>query len=453
MEREAFAGGGKPVSAGVKVLRAWMLRGIVLAVAAVGSAQGVGAATISVTAPGDPNELLYFRDLRGTNSSGLIKGSRLTVGFNNVTPRYDEGTTIEARQGDTVLPLVAVPTTQTPNAFVGTIPYDDALTGSWTLTLRNGQDELVVVTPPLGSVPEMRHVSDMQMMRSGPAAAPSFTLRWVPPAGIDDVSVTLVDLERRVGGLDFADRIHTWELASDATSFTLPWTLPSGQTLKHDGLYSLEVKTNLRWTGEHRNPSGSSRAGAILSQTRTFFDFSTGALPELPPGESVYLPSVEVTTSGPVFNFNNAVLAGRISYYDPFFAIGYDYAIGAGDPRFNSFVLPGVGSGAFDLYLHDGTDYLFEAHVAAGVEYAFAPGGVDRFRILGLDVLLQIDPNDATAFVTGLSFVDDGRFTGTMAPVTAPIPLPPAAALGLAGTMMLIMAARRRDRSGSSMRG
>ena len=60
--------------------------------------------------------------------------------------------------------------------------------------------------------------------------------------------------------------------------------------------------------------------------------------------------------------------------------------------------------------------YVLTDILTAGVEYAFAAGGVDRFRILGIEALAALDPNDAVAFVTGLTFTDDGRFTGTMTP-------------------------------------
>lgn len=46
-------------------------------------------------------------------------------------------------------------------------------------------------------------------------------------------------------------------------------------------------------------------------------------------------------------------------------------------------------------------------------------GGVDRFRVLGIESSAGLDPNNVTAFVTGLAFVTDGQFTGTMTPIIA----------------------------------
>jgi hypothetical protein len=43
---------------------------------------------------------------------------------------------------------------------------------------------------------------------------------------------------------------------------------------------------------------------------------------------------------------------------------------------------------------------------------------VDRFRILGVEASAGLDPNNGAAFVTGLKFVQDGEFTGTMIPIT-----------------------------------
>ena len=75
--------------------------------------------------------------------------------------------------------------------------------------------------------------------------------------------------------------------------------------------------------------------------------------------------------------------------------IGYDYAIAPGDPNFAAFILPtGIGDNLYDLYLFNGTEYFFKAQVTGGDPYFFDPGGVDRFRILGIEASAGIDPSD-----------------------------------------------------------
>ena len=61
--------------------------------------------------------------------------------------------------------------------------------------------------------------------------------------------------------------------------------------------------------------------------------------------------------------------------------------------------------------------YVFETFIMAGEPYLFDSGGVDRFRIVGIEASVGLDPNNATAFPTALTFVSDGSFTGTMTPM------------------------------------
>ena len=85
-------------------------------------------------------------------------------------------------------------------------------------------------------------------------------------------------------------------------------------------------------------------------------------------------------------------------------------------------MLPFIGDGLFDLILFDDQgDPLAPIQLAADVEHFFTdlvPSGVDRFRILGIETTAGLEPADVTAFITTLTFVADGSFTGTMAPIT-----------------------------------
>ena len=101
------------------------------------------------------------------------------------------------------------------------------------------------------------------------------------------------------------------------------------------------------------------------------------------------MPSVDPTgspTGGPVYTFS--VLdyqPGQLMYIDPPIAVGYDYQIGNGNPNFKSVILPQAGDNSFDLHLWNGSKYAFHATVQSGVEFSFPSGGVDRFRVLGIE--------------------------------------------------------------------
>jgi hypothetical protein len=46
--------------------------------------------------------------------------------------------------------------------------------------------------------------------------------------------------------------------------------------------------------------------------------------------------------------------------------------------------------------------------------------GIDKFKILGIDPSLSLDPANSTAFVTGVTFTGDGAFTGVTAVTAVP---------------------------------
>ena len=108
---------------------------------------------------------------------------------------------------------------------------------------------------------------------------------------------------------------------------------------------------------------------------------------------------------------------------------------------FRSVELPDIGDSFFDLLLPDGLGgFDFIAELAAGEEYFFSDlastASVDMFRILGIETSAGLDPEEATAFVTGLSFFGDGQFTGTMTPISedvSAVPLPAAGWLLIVG--------------------
>lgn len=112
------------------------------------------------------------------------------------------------------------------------------------------------------------------------------------------------------------------------------------------------------------------------------------------------------------------VVPGTTYFVDPKVAVGYSFAIGAGDPNFASVLLPAVQSNPFDVsFVYNGMS--FSDMVAPETVFDFPTLGVDAFTVTGIDPSDGLDPADTTAFITGLTFTGDGTFNGTQTPITA----------------------------------
>lgn len=107
-------------------------------------------------------------------------------------------------------------------------------------------------------------------------------------------------------------------------------------------------------------------------------------------------------------------------------------------PSFAS--VPQVGS--YELLLFDDVllDFTFESLLVPGEVFNFAPGGVDRFRITGINESLMLDPLNPLAFPLGLSLINIVSFPDVnIDPIVVNVgrvPLPATLALfvcGLAG--------------------
>jgi hypothetical protein len=113
--------------------------------------------------------------------------------------------------------------------------------------------------------------------------------------------------------------------------------------------------------------------------------------------------------------------------------------------------LPDIGDGLFDLWLRDSAGDIFDTgeDIFAGDEFLFSSlgydGGVGFFRILGIEESAGLDPQDPTAFVTGLTFVGDGQFTGTMTPITTQVPLPSTLFLFVGGLASVLVTLRAKS--------
>jgi len=153
-----------------------------------------------------------------------------------------------------------------------------------------------------------------------------------------------------------------------------------------------------------------------------------------PPGEGCRaiitgkgLPLVQAgldDKGGYVFEYDALGVNGIDDYIfiDPMVAVGYDYVVSSG-PSVQSILLPRIGDGKFELHLFDDLldKFVFASMLDADVAYTFPQGGVDQFRVLGIEADAGLDPDDPTAFVTGLTFTGPGLLSITQTPISIEI--------------------------------
>ena len=355
------------------------------------------------------NSINMFRDTRGANDIGDLSGNRFQFGANIVGGSL--GTTlgaVYAPSGFTVSQLPCQPLAVNAEFCSRTTAFNANCLPPWTLRFENGADVLTVTGPSLlGTEQPVPFPVDVTI--SGSGITP--TISWTVPGGFvpDGFRVNIFDKRDHLQPDGSPDLIHSFELPSTATSYTLPAIFAdSGFSLVVGGLYTIGFQIV-----ETRNHVPFVRQSDILRRSNSFFAFSPLSN-SAPP--NVALPTV---VNG-VYNFAvTQVGPNSVTFIDPPVAIGYDYATGPGDPNFKSVLLPEAGDNLFDLHLWNGSAYVFHATVGSGFECGFPSGGVDRFRDLGIEAGAALDPKNPTAFVTGLRFVSSGQFTGTMTPIVA----------------------------------
>ena len=123
--------------------------------------------------------------------------------------------------------------------------------------------------------------------------------------------------------------------------------------------------------------------------------------------------------SGSGFWFDVIVNGSNVTWYDPIYAVGYNYEVMVGPNVGSIIVPPGYGDDKFDLYLWENGAYVLVASdLDALTQYWFTDDGgisnspienegVRKFSIRGLELSAQLDPEDDNAFVTGMSFVQN----------------------------------------------
>ncbi|QSX79453.1 hypothetical protein [Agrilutibacter solisilvae] len=174
------------------------------------------------------------------------------------------------------------------------------------------------------------------------------------------------------------------------------------------GFQSLYVNPTDDTIGEAINDAGQV-SGLFIDSTDTWRGFiaTPAAMPTGTTSSGAYTFSVDVVANVPIF-------------IDPEVALGYQYDTGAGDPAITTVRLPiGIGDNRYTVQVGG---HRFP--VAAGELFDFRANGygrgVHRFRVTGIEGQAGLDPDNPYAFPTQLSFIADGRFTGTMLPLCQP---------------------------------
>lgn len=369
-----------------------------------------------------PNTVNMFRDTRGINNVGIGSGNAVQYGAN--IQGGSLGTSVGAfhTSGFVDLPAPCSPLTVNPNFCGNAFGFNvNRLTG-WTIRFTNGPDVVDVAAPSLvGAENPVPFPASVTITAGATPETP--TISWVVPGGFvpDAFRVQIFDVDGPTLPNGTKDVIHTAAIAPASTSYTLPAPLSSGLSLLPNHSYSINFQMiDLRPGFTEADFLARNSNAMILNRSNSWFAFRLSN-PGDPP--NVHLPQVGVDPDpndgfGAPYLFRiEDVGPDSVTFIDPVVAIGYDYATGAGDPNFASVVLPDVGDGVYDV-IFDGTHHT----VLAGQQFFFPPGGVAAFSVRGIEATAGLDPGNVLAFITGLTFVSHGRFTGTMTPIVRFLP-------------------------------
>jgi hypothetical protein len=408
-----------------------LIRSVLFVGAPILLASSLAFADISLL-PGTVN---MFRDNRGANDVGVGPGDVLQYGAEIAGGSAGAMLKGIAATGFVDPAQNCNPLTVNANFCAQGTAYNAGRLDPWTLVFTRGADSVSVQGPSVTGAAGAPIAFPTSVTLSGTGVTP--TISWQLPAGLvpNGFRVQIFDKGRIIPGTTQADIIYSTSLAPNATSFTLP----ASAGLSSTGNYAInfqviETRDGAAFTGSNTQ---------ILSRSNSYFDFAplSGSVPH-----DVALPTIDA--SG-VYNFHvGGVGPDHITFIDPLVAIGYHYLIGAGDPHFQSLLLPNVGDGIYTLTFADGTGN-HTVSLLHDQQYFFGAGGVGDFTITGIETSAGLDPSNPTAFITGLTFSGNGDFTGTMTPLTelvAGVPEPQTYALMLGGFALLASIARRRQR-------
>ena len=374
-----------------------------------------------------PNTTNMFRDTRGVNTVGVAPGNQVQYGAD--IQGGSSGTTIGALNGAFVDPAVPCgPLAVNPNFCAGTFGFNPNLLSGYTIQFKNGPDIQNVTAPSLvGAENPVPFPVSVTITTGATPTTP--TISWAIPSNItpDAFRVNIFDVSGPNLPNGTKNVIHSAAIPAGSTSYAIPASV--GLVTNHNYAINFQVIDLRAGVTEAQFVQSNSNA-LILNRSNSYFNFNpqTGGPP------NVHLPQVEPDQNpndqfGPVYRFNiEKVGPTSVTFIDPQVAVGYDYAIGAGNPNFASVLLPNVGDGIYDVIFNG----LHNA-VLAGQQFFFPQGGVDEFGVRGIEASAGLDPLNVNAFITGLTFVTEGSFTGTMIPIVqfVPAPVPEPGTLGL----------------------
>lgn len=406
------------------------------ACAALFTTLGIGMAATAQPIQLVDGTLNMFRDTRGANDVGIGQGDLFQFGADIV------GGSVNVSLGATYPPsgfnvgqFKCNPLAVNGNFCARGTAFTTSRLDPWTLRFSRGTDSLLRTGPSLAGT-EAAVPFPVSVTLSGSGLTPRIS--WQVPGGFvpDGFRVNLFD-KSRIQPNGQADVVHSVAIGAASTFYDIPSTFSSGLSLREGGNYSI----NLQLIDTRGDVPFNNNNAQILRRSSSFFAFTplSGSSPP-----DVALPTV---VNG-AYNFHIDQVGPGVTFIDPFVAIGYDYATGQGDPNFASVLLPNVGDGQFTLTFTDVTGAQ-SVSLAQGSQYFFGTGGVSAFRVAGIETSAALDPADATAFITGLSFTANGSFTGTMTPITVFVPVPEPGRFALAALGLLVISAwmrRRRQR-------
>jgi len=427
-----------------KILPAAALLGAFLAPALT------AAAAVVTTGPSIVNgSLNIFRDFRGANDVGIAQGDVFQFGgdivggsaADNLSATFvpDPGNTGTPGFSTTSGPCGALITDA--NFCARSTTFTTGRTsGTWTGNFQSATGSTILTLPDTRVIPPTPVAFPHSVTITPGSTGTTPTISWSLPAGTapNAFRINIYDKSQLVPRTTEANVIYTANLDPTTTQFTIPATLPNSQSLQPGGNYVINFQL-INTRDGMALPVTNSQAD-ILTRSSSFFDFS--------PPKAGSPPVIQLPTIDPagVYHFSFTISTpSQTTFIDPTIAIGYNYATGAGDPNFASVTLPVLGNNIYDLTFL-GSAGLVDTKLNGGSQFFFPSGGLSAFSVNGIDPSDMLDPSNSQAFVTGLTFVSAGDFSGTMTPVTTVVAAPEPATISIMVGGLVGLAMRRRRR-------